>query len=386
MSALVPLKSVADINTDTLSERTDSEFNIRYIDIGSVSQAGFNGKHQEFTFDAAPSRARCKLRKGSTIIATVRTYLKAVAYFDNPQKNEIVSTGFAVLDPKSGIDPRYLYYRVAADDFVQQVEANSVGVSYPAINPSDLGKLKLSVSGPSGEQKKLADFLDYKTQTLDKMLTAKSHTHTQLSELRQAIINRELFNDRDGTMKVQLCRIVTLQTAKQGAISDVPIITLENVESWTGKLFGYTAHENVSGELVAYKKGDVLFNKLRPYLAKVHVAESDGLCTGEMLVLRPNKDKVNSRYLFYFLVSNKTISDVDVATYGVKMPRANWETIGSLEVDLPLMEEQQKIVDRLDVKLAQIEVANVTLKKSIAQLEEYRSSLISNVVGGKVEV
>lgn len=187
-------------------------------------------------------------------------------------------------------------------------------------------------------------------------------------------------------MRVQLRRITTLQTIKQNAVANVPIITLENVESWTGKLFGYTEYESVSGELVAYKKGDVLFNKLRPYLAKVHVAEHDGLCTGEMLVLRPKTDQIDPRYLFYFLVSNKTISDVNVATYGVKMPRANWETIGSLEIDLPSLDEQRRIVAKLDSKLAKIDKADAVLQKSISQLEEYRSSLISNVVGGKVEV
>ena len=175
---LVPLKSIAYINRSTLSEKTDPDTPIRYIDIGSVSKSGFNGEHQDFTFGAAPSRARRKLKDGSTIIATVRTYLKAVAFFDKPSKEEIVSTGFAVLDPKSDVDPHYLYYRVAADDFVQEVEANSVGVSYPAINPSDLGKLKLSISGTRDEQRKIANYLDSKTQTLDKILTAKNYTHT----------------------------------------------------------------------------------------------------------------------------------------------------------------------------------------------------------------
>jgi len=187
-------------------------------------------------------------------------------------------------------------------------------------------------------------------------------------------------------MKYRLRRTIDLIIEKQTAISGDNIITLENVQSWTGKIIGHTGHESVKGEMIRFKKGDVLFNKLRPYLAKVVSATEDGLCTGEMLVMRPKEGVVDSEYLFYYMLSKRTIDDINVATYGVKMPRANWDFVGSLEIDLPPIEQQRKIAKDIKDRLTKIDEASTQLKKSINQIEEYRSSLISNVVGGKVTI
>src|SRR5687768_12892068 len=109
----MPLKYACRMNPDALSENTSTEFELEYIDISSVSLEEGVRERQLMTFGEAPSRARKKLENGDTIISTVRTYLKAIAYVDGSQPNWIASTGFAVLRPlKNIVYPRYLY-RVA---------------------------------------------------------------------------------------------------------------------------------------------------------------------------------------------------------------------------------------------------------------------------------
>ena len=74
---LVPLKHTCRMNPEVLAESTDPEFEMEYIDIGNVSLEYGIGQLQAFRFHAAPSRARKIVRKGDTLISTVRTYLKA---------------------------------------------------------------------------------------------------------------------------------------------------------------------------------------------------------------------------------------------------------------------------------------------------------------------
>src|SRR5690242_9475001 len=93
-------------------------------------------------------------------------------------------------------------------------------------------------------------------------------------------------------------------------------IALENVESKTGRLIGNGSFEGLGN---IFRKGDVLFNKLRPYLCKVVIAPQDGVAVSELLVLRPRED-IDSRYLFYRLLESRFISVVDGSTYGAKMP------------------------------------------------------------------
>src|SRR3972149_4336285 len=108
-----------------------------------------------------------------------------------------------------------------------------------------------------------------------------------------------------------------------GTETDLPYTGLEHIESWTGKRI---AAENGSatseGQANRYKAGDVLFGKLRPYLAKVLRSNDEGICTGELLVLSPKA--VIQDYLFNYLLSKDFVTIVDSSTYGAKMPRASW--------------------------------------------------------------
>jgi type I restriction enzyme S subunit len=77
---VMALKRATNINMETLPETTDPDYELQYIDIGNVDSLGKVHEIQDFVFEKAPSRARRIVRHGDTIVSTVRTYLKAVAY------------------------------------------------------------------------------------------------------------------------------------------------------------------------------------------------------------------------------------------------------------------------------------------------------------------
>ena len=94
------LKYLATLNDDALAEATDPNFDMVYVDIGSVDAvAGITGT-EDTVFEKAPSRARRIVRNGDVIVSTVRTYLRAITAIEAPEPNLIVSTGFAVIRPR----------------------------------------------------------------------------------------------------------------------------------------------------------------------------------------------------------------------------------------------------------------------------------------------
>ncbi|KAF5427065.1 type I restriction enzyme, S subunit, partial [Candidatus Methanophagaceae archaeon] len=105
-----PLKYTVKINQDSLPENTPEDYEIQYIDIGNVNQDGLVNPPKVMSFDISPSRARRVVKKGDTIVSTVRTYLKAIAYVNSEDENLIASTGFAVLTPTNQMHAMYLYY------------------------------------------------------------------------------------------------------------------------------------------------------------------------------------------------------------------------------------------------------------------------------------
>lgn len=160
--------------------------------------------------------------------------------------------------------------------------------------------------------------------------------------------------------------------------SPLPYLGLEHIESWTGrKVEGEIS--NSEGLASSFVVGDVLFGKLRPYLAKVHLAQQDGLISSEALVIR-SKDELDAEFLKYYMLSRDFINIVDSSTYGSKMPRASWDFIGNLPVLLPDVEEQKVIARFLDFKTAQIDALISKKKELLDKLAEKRTAFISHTV------
>ena len=186
--AVKRLKYSASINDEALPEATSPEFEFEYVDIGGVSAVDGITATEQVIFENAPLRARRKVRHGDTIVSTVRTYLRAIAPIKNPSENLIVSTGFAVVRPRK-VESVFLAYALRESSFVESVVSRSVGVSYPAVNASQVGGIAIPLP-TSTEQKAIAAFLDQETGRLDRLMAKKRELIERLKEKRTALISR----------------------------------------------------------------------------------------------------------------------------------------------------------------------------------------------------
>lgn len=153
-------------------------------------------------------------------------------------------------------------------------------------------------------------------------------------------------------------------------------VALENIEGWTGRFL--PTDTEFEGDGVAFEPGDILYGKLRPYLAKILVAEGHGEAIGDFHVLRPSGQA--SDYLSYFLRTKELVSVVDGSTYGSKMPRASWDFLGSLLVSFPPLVEQHAVAAFLDRETAKIDALVAEQERLIALLKEKRRAVISHAV------
>jgi type I restriction enzyme S subunit len=180
------LKYVADVNVAVLPENMDDDFEFVYIDIGNVTQGTMNTGAAPIRFAEAPSRARRMASPGDSVISTVRTYLRAVATVPSHDEPLIFSTGFAVLSPRDEVHPRFLSWYLQGDEFVSRVEANSTGVSYPAITATQLVALDLRLP-PLEEQRAITDYLDRETARIDMLIAEQQRLIELLRERRHAL-------------------------------------------------------------------------------------------------------------------------------------------------------------------------------------------------------
>ena len=157
-------------------------------------------------------------------------------------------------------------------------------------------------------------------------------------------------------------------------------IALEHIQSWTGKVSPSQCEGALDQQVKRFHVGDILFGKLRPYLAKVARPEQGGICSSELLVLRPMTD-VCGAFLEQIFLSKDVIDLIDSSTFGAKMPRAEWEFIGKIHIAFPPdLVEQKAIATFLDRETAKIDTLIEKQEQLIDLLQEKRIALISHAV------
>lgn len=184
-----PLKHWVGINERSLPEGTEDDYRFHYVDIGTVKTGRLSREPTVLQFKAAPSRARRVLRRGDTIISTVRTYLRAVWTVAHDVNDWVASTGFAVLTPRAGVDPLFLGYVVQSDFFINRVAANSVGIAYPAIPETVLGRFHIAMPPTMEEQQALVRQITQDSAPIDTGIAQTTEEIRLMREYRDRLIS-----------------------------------------------------------------------------------------------------------------------------------------------------------------------------------------------------
>ena len=165
-------------------------------------------------------------------------------------------------------------------------------------------------------------------------------------------------------------------------------LDLEDIEKGGRLLEHKTVGERKAvGDKTVFVKGDILYSKLRPYLLKILVAPDDGICTPEIVPFRVYGG-INPNYIVNYLKSPYVDNLINSITYGVKMPRVGTETMTSLLVPIPPMEEQLRIVEKIDEVASAVSAYDVAYQKTEALNstfpEALKKSILQEAVQGKL--
>ena len=165
-------------------------------------------------------------------------------------------------------------------------------------------------------------------------------------------------------------------------------LDLEDIEKGGRLLEHKTVGERKAvGDKTLFAKGDILYSKLRPYLLKILVAPDDGICTPEIVPFRVYGG-INPNYIVNYLKSPYADNLINSITYGVKMPRVGTETMTSLLVPIPPLEEQRRIVEKIDEVASAVTAYDVACQKTeilnSAFPEALKKSILQEAVQGKL--
>lgn len=180
-----------------------------------------------------------------------------------------------------------------------------------------------------------------------------------------------------------------MKTVKLGDVCDfkarannrlLPYIGMEDIESNTGKFLGDTTPKAVKSSTSFFDDTCVLYGKLRPYLNKVYVPNFKGHCSTEFLAIRPDLTQLDRKYLWHFLLSPRTVDVLNGYTTGTRMPRADLNVLKNLEVFIPPLEEQRRVVKRLDAAFEKIDRAIELTEKNIENTDLLFRKLVNDAI------
>ena len=407
-----PLKFLCTCNDQVISDSTGKDYELEYVDIGSVSSLHGITKTENMIFSKSPSRARRLVQDGDVIISTVRTYLEAIAPIINPPTNMVVSTGFAVIRPLSHLNKKFAAYCLRASGFIKEVVAHSVGVSYPAINASDL----IGIPIPScalPEQSKIAEFLDHETAKIDNLIEKQKQLIELLKEKRQAVISHavtkglnpdvlmkdsgvewlgEMPEHWDVTkLKYECSHIVDCPHSTPSYNDDGDFPAIRTADIFSGYLdlekcrrVTKSVYDERNFRLIP-KAGDIIYSREgERFGIGAAIPENARVCLAQRVMLF--RAKSTAGYLMWALNSSSTYNQAQQDCIGSTSPHVNVDTIKNFILAWPSKNERVEIASFINQISSSIELLTLHLTKKLELLKERRTALISAAVTGKIDV
>jgi len=410
------LKFAVTCNDEALSETTDPDYEIAYVDISSVNLVNGITAIEKLSFDEAPSRARRIVRDGDSIISTVRTYLKAIAAIEEPPVNMIVSTGFAVVRPLEFIDSGFLGYALQSAGFVDSVVAHSTGVSYPAINPTTLVCLPFRYPQDKNEQQHIAAFLDWKTGQIDTLIKQKNELLERLREKRIAVITRAVtqglvpaapmsdsgigwLGQVPAHWKVKRIKFV-------GRVGNGSTPSRENPLYWDGGDYPWLNSSVVNQETVTMADQFVTADALaechlpivRPPAVLIGIT-SEGKTRGMATTLL-FEATINQHLAYFRPDASEAVVGFVRGVFDMAYPYLRSESdgggstkgaitceqINELSIPVPPIAEQERIAAYIGAETARVDRLAERVRSAIDRLTEYRSTLITAATTGEIDV
>lgn len=314
--------------------------------------------------------------------------------------HEIVSTTQTTIYSRINQEiafPKFIYYVSLG---MKDIWFDFTNTAIPQITVNQINNNELYLPTMI-KQKKICKILDGKIGNINDIIFLTKCSIEELKKYKQSLITEVVTKGLDKNVEMKdsgiewigeipkewitkkLKYIVNLRDEKTLDVLGCRYIGLEHIESMSGQQLNYELWDSETVEKV-YKKGDVLYSKLRPYLAKSIIAKDEGICSGELLVFKDIE--INKAYLNFILISANFTHYINSTAYGTKMPRSSWAFIKEVYIPIPEIREQERIVEHLNTVLASADKLVNDKNEIINEYESYKKSLIYEYVTGKKEV
>jgi type I restriction enzyme S subunit len=392
---VITLADITEPKIDQTGPRPTGEF--VYIDISSVdNESKLIVEPKRLPVDAAPSRARQRLRSGDVLVSMTRPYLNAVALVPHELDGAIGSTGFHVLRARSDVLPQWLFYGVQSRQFVGAMSELVQGALYPAVRPKDIRAFGLPLP-KLDEQRRIVAEVEKQFSRLDEAVANLKRVKANLKRSRASIlkvaVEESLFDNRTGSEwkratigeVAQVISGLTKNPKRADLPRKLPYLRVANVYANELRLddvaeIGVADREV---EKLLLKRGDLLIvegNGSPDQIGRVAVwDDSIPNCVHQnhLIKVRCGPD-VSPKWALTWLLSpggRHQIERVSSSTSGLNTLSTG--KIGRLPIPVPPLAEQRRIVAEVDRRLSIVREVEAEVDANLKRAQALRHAVLA---------
>jgi len=376
-------EEVADIDRDSLNGSTPKDYEFDYISLSDVDSDDFKIETTRQVFATAPSRARRIVKQGDILMSTVRPNLQGFSLIRNEVKDLIASTGFAVITTNK-CSNEFLFQFIFSSGIERQFYQLLVGSNYPAINSSDVRKLKIPLP-PLPEQKAIAQVLstaDAAIHTTEKLIAQKELRKKWL--MQQLLTGKKRLKGFSGEWKENKLEFFITDYKQKPTDED-------NYEVLTSAKAGLMKQTDYYGDNRITNRDDADYNVIPPNYLTYRSRSDDGLftfnkndlgITGLISGYYPVFTIKNGDINFILMYMNYYRQKLTKYAIGTSQLVLAMNALKEAKFHLPKEEEQTAIAQVLQAADKEISL----LKAKAEKLREQKKGLMQVLLTGKVRL
>lgn len=333
-------------------------------------------------------------RAGDVLVGKLRPYLAKIA---RPTFDGVCSTELVVLRPTASVLPEFLQYRLLTPDFIEEVSSWTFGTKMPRVSPERLRTSAIALPSIE-EQGAIVRFLDEETAKIDTLIDSKAHMRESLRTLLRAKIRLAIEKEASEANDVSLKRVAPFVTSgsrgwamhysNQGEnFIRIGDLRADSIELNMKNVQKVVPPEGAEARRTLACAGDVLVS-ITALIGAVGVVPTDvtGYVNQHLALVRPDPNKVNSRWLALCLFSDVGQRQFQSALYGGTKQGLGLDDVREIRLPMPPTTQQERAVEKAELAMQQTVRASDVVEKGIRRLEEYRVALITAAVTGQIDV
>jgi restriction endonuclease S subunit len=375
------------IDGDWIESKNLSDDGVRYITTGNIGEGKYKEQGKGYITEETFEALKCtEIYEGDLIISRLSLPVGRSCILPHIHHKVVTSVDNVILRPKEEFDKYYLNYQFNSPKYFEYTELISRGVTLTRISRGMLGNNPIVIP-PLSEQQQIVNFLDSKTSQIDELIQKKERTIELLKEYRLGVVRDIILNSKTKRTRLRFCAdLITRPIERKEDI----YYTKVGMNNWGRGIFKY---DKVTGlnlgesEFNYLSKEDLLLSGQFSWEGAVSIVEDEFencIASHRFHILRGRENILLTDYLWAYFTSQEghfLLENNSVGSAGRNRPL----NIGKLlneYIPIPDLSLQQKLKEIVQIE----KKANNSAKLLISLLYEYRQSLISEVVTGKIKV